>query len=85
MFTADIDDDPSSRAMKRPLMSQGSSEPSTVLQEFSHNFEQRYGPMHPLFYVGSLSDAVREATNGSAMSGSVSACMVTLLEGMSLL
>ena len=75
MFITDIDDNPSARAMKHPLMSQGSTEPSTALQEFSHNFEQRYGPIHPLFYVGSLSDAVRDATNGSAMSGSVSGCL----------
>ena len=72
MFSADIDDDPSARAMRRPLMPQGSTEPDTVLQEFTQNFAERYGPMHPLFFVGSLSAAVKEATTGSAISGTVS-------------
>ena len=76
MFSADISDDPSTKAMRRSLMPQGCTEPNTVLQEFSRNFEQRYGPMHPLFYVGPLSDAVREATSGSAMSGTVSRVVI---------
>jgi len=32
----------------------------------------RYGAMHPLFYIGSLSDAVEEATSGPILSESVS-------------
>ena len=35
-----------------------------ALQVFTTRFEQRYGAMHPLFYIGSLKDAVREATSG---------------------
>ena len=72
-FTADVSstsDDASVRAMKRPLMPQGCS-PDIALQHFARNFEQRYGPTHPLFYVGALSAAVKEATSGSASSGTV--------------
>lgn len=39
-------------------------QPSEALQVFTTRFEQRYGAMHPLFYIGSLKDAVREATSG---------------------
>ena len=72
-FTADVSstsDDASVRAMKRPLMPQGCG-PDVALQHFARNFEQRYGPTHPLFYVGALSAAVKEATSGSASSGTV--------------
>ena len=72
LFTTDAGDDTSARAMRQPLMLHGCTEPDTVLEQFSRNFAQRYGPMHPLFYVGSLSAAVREATSGSAMGGTVS-------------
>ena len=72
-FSADVgssSDDVSVRAMKRPLMPQGCG-PDVALQHFARNFEQRYGPTHPLFYVGALSAAVKEATSGSASSGTV--------------
>ena len=39
-------------------------EPSKGLACFSQRFAQRYGNVHPLFYIGSLSDAVNEATGG---------------------
>ena len=72
IFSADVGVDRSARAMRQPLMLPGCTEPDTVLQQFTHNFAQRYGPMHPLFFVGSLSAAVKEATTGSAISGTVS-------------
>ena len=73
-FSADVgdDDDISAKAMRRPLMPQGCTNPDTELQHFTRNFAQRYGPIHPLFYVGPLSAAVKEATSGSASSGTVS-------------
>ena len=40
-------------------------EPSEGLACFSQRFAQRYGSIHPLFYIGSLADAVSEATGGS--------------------
>ena len=39
-------------------------EPSRGLTCFSQRFAQRYGSLHPLFYIGSLADAVNEATGG---------------------
>ena len=51
-------------------------EPYEALQCFTHSFELRYGAMHPLFLLGSLSEAVSEATIGSASSGSVSCLFV---------
>ena len=41
-------------------------EASEALQHFTGRFEQRYGAMHPIFYVGGLKDAVREATSTTA-------------------
>ena len=72
-FSADISgtEDVSARAMKRPLMPQSCSNPDTLLQHFTRNFGERYGSTHPVFYVGSLSAAVKEATSGSASSGMV--------------
>ncbi len=58
--------------MREPLIPQGCLEPYEALQFFTHAFEARYGPMHPLFLIGSLSEAVGEATSGSALSGTVS-------------
>ena len=72
LFSADIGDDPSIKAMRQPLMARGCTDSDTVLQQFTHNFAQRYGTVHPLFYVGPLSAAVREATSGTALSGTVS-------------
>ena len=42
------------------------SEPVEALSYFSARFTQRYGPIHPLFYIGDLTDAVKVATGGSA-------------------
>ena len=50
------------------IVPDGCSDPSEALQHFTEKFEQRYGVMHPLFYVGSLKDAVREATTGLHVS-----------------
>ena len=52
------------------LVPESCMEASEALQHFTGRFEQRYGAMHPLFYVGGLKDAVREAT--SATAGNVS-------------
>ena len=39
-------------------------EPNEALACFSQRFALRYGNIHPLFYIGSLADAVSEATGG---------------------
>jgi len=72
LFVPDIPDDTTSKAMKEPLLPQDCLEPNEALQHFTQKFEQRYGAMHPLFYIGSLSDAVEEATSGPILSESVS-------------
>lgn len=78
MFNDGIDN-PTHRAMKETLIPRGCLEPYEALQFFTHAFEARYGAMHPLFLIGTLSDAVSEATAGSATSGSVSVGRVLLL------
>lgn len=35
-----------------------------AMQKFTTGFERRYGNMHPLFFIGSLKEAVQEATAG---------------------
>ena len=39
-------------------------EPTEALNFFTTRFEVRYGAMHPLFFIGGLKEAVREATSG---------------------
>ena len=39
-------------------------EVTEALQFFTSRFEGRYGAMHPLFFIGALKEAVREATSG---------------------
>ena len=68
----DGNENPVLKAMKEPLIPRGCLEPYEALQFFTHAFEARYGAMHPLFLIGTLSDAVNEATAGSATSGTVS-------------
>ena len=65
-----------SKAIKDPLIPHGCLEPYEALQFFTHGFEARYGAMHPLFLIGSLTEAVREATSASALSGAVSSCTI---------
>lgn len=49
-----------------PLIPPNVANDYDALQNFSREFEQRYGATHPSFYLGSLEDAMREAFNGSA-------------------
>ena len=64
-----------------PIVPVDCSEPIDALNCFSDRFNQRYGPIHPLFYIGDLNDAVKEATGGSALqvSGCVTVGVVTVL------
>ena len=39
-------------------------EVTQALQFFTSRFEGRYGAIHPLFFIGALKEAVREATSG---------------------
>ena len=73
IFSTDVStsDDISAKAMKRPLIPQGCKSTDVAMQCFTRNFGQRYGSTHPMFYVGALSAAVKEATSGSASSGTV--------------
>ena len=72
LFASDSFDDPAAKAMRTPLAPGGCTDPEEVLLKFTKTFELRYGSMHPLFYIGSLSSAVSEATSGTAISGTVS-------------
>ena len=47
------------------------TEPVEALGYFSERFTLRYGDTHPLFFDGDLTDAVKEATGGSAEEVSV--------------
>lgn len=60
------------KAMKAPLVPEDCTEPYEALQCFTHSFELRYGGMHPLFLLGSLSDVVAEASGPSIAIKSVS-------------
>ena len=60
------------RTLRKTLVPEVCTDPYEALQYFTLSFEQRYGAMHPLFLLGSLSEAVSEATIGTASSGTVS-------------
>ena len=61
------------KAMKDPLVPANCTEPYEALQCLTHSFELRYGPIHPLFILGSLADVVAEATAAPPGSAAVSA------------
>ena len=63
------------KALKDPLVPEDCTEPYEVLQCFTHSFELRYGAMHPLFLLGSLAEAMAEATSGPASSRVVKYCV----------
>ncbi len=44
------------------VVPEGCEDPEVAMQSFSLCFTSRYGDLHPLFFVGSLADAVKEAT-----------------------
>lgn len=69
IFVQDDEDNPAVKAMREPLIPRECTDPSEALQHFTEKFEQRYGEMHPLFFVGSLAGAVEEATTGSVVRG----------------
>ncbi|KAK3747578.1 hypothetical protein QZH41_015805 [Actinostola sp. cb2023] len=48
------------------LLQQDSSDSSENLIKFAGNFEGRYGDSHPHFYMGPLSEAIKEANGKSA-------------------
>lgn len=72
IFEEDAEKSSLMKAMREPLVPEDCTEPYEVLQCFTHSFELRYGPMHPLFLLGSLADVVAEATSGPASSRNVS-------------
>lgn len=72
LFSSDFNDNSSAKAMKTPLAPRSCTDPDEVLSHLTRTFELRYGAMHPLFFIGSLSSAVSEATSGTALSGTVS-------------
>lgn len=45
---------------------------------FSEQFNNRYGPIHPAFYQGTLEDALKEATNKPAKDVSIFLCTFAL-------
>lgn len=45
------------------LIPEECTDPQIALQLFTSNFEQRYGGLHPLFYIGSLAEALKEASS----------------------
>ncbi|KAK7501481.1 hypothetical protein BaRGS_00007285 [Batillaria attramentaria] len=44
-----------------PLMSPDNQTETEALEQFSREFAERYGEVHPVFYIGSLDDAIRDA------------------------
>ncbi|ESO10232.1 hypothetical protein HELRODRAFT_168118 [Helobdella robusta] len=50
----------SSSALK-PLMPENSTDQVAATESFSNEFQNRYGEPHPIFYIGSLDDAVRDS------------------------
>ncbi|XP_076439934.1 FAS-associated factor 1-like [Babylonia areolata] len=50
-----------------PLMLTSHGTEIEALEHFSHEFGQRYGEMHPVFYIGSLDDAIKDALQCRAL------------------
>ncbi|XP_061167287.1 FAS-associated factor 1-like [Saccostrea echinata] len=59
-------DDIPSRGRPTPLMPESVNDEVEALEHFTKEFRERYGETHPVFYVGSLEDAIKEALNGKA-------------------
>ncbi|XP_025109075.1 FAS-associated factor 1-like isoform X2 [Pomacea canaliculata] len=56
----DLFEVPSSRRIA-PLISPNAQTEAEALEQFTHEFSERYGEIHPVFYIGSLDDAIRDA------------------------
>ncbi|XP_046327782.1 FAS-associated factor 1-like [Haliotis rufescens] len=44
-----------------PLMPESVNDETEALEHFTKEFKERYGDCHPVFYIGSLDDAIRDA------------------------
>nr|XP_022318721.1 FAS-associated factor 1-like [Crassostrea virginica] len=62
----DNEDIPSNRGRPTPLMPESVNDEVEALEHFTKEFRERYGETHPVFYVGSLENAIKEALNGKA-------------------
>lgn len=62
----DHEDIPSNRGRPTPLMPESVNDEVEALEHFTKEFRERYGETHPVFYVGSLENAIKEALNGKA-------------------
>ncbi|KAI6646774.1 FAS-associated factor 1-like [Oopsacas minuta] len=62
----DLDDTPSDN-FKDPMIPENCIDQSGALAIFSENFEKRYGPIHPIFFCGSMKDVIAQATKGDLL------------------
>ncbi|XP_060601167.1 FAS-associated factor 1-like [Ruditapes philippinarum] len=60
------DDLPGSRRKQDPLMPESVKDETEALEHFTREFRERYGETHPVFYVGSLDNAIKDALVVSA-------------------
>lgn len=52
---------------KDPMIPEHCVDQSEALALFSDNFEKRYGPVHPVFYCGSMKEVIHRATQGQLL------------------
>lgn len=61
-----IDDDMRVTNSCKPLMPEQADDQMAATEHFCQEFASRYGETHPVFYIGSLDDALREALHCKA-------------------
>ncbi|XP_053394112.1 FAS-associated factor 1-like isoform X1 [Mercenaria mercenaria] len=60
------DDHTGGRRKQDPLMPESVKDETEALEHFTREFRERYGETHPVFYVGSLDNAIKDALVVSA-------------------
>lgn len=50
---------------KEPLIPETCLDQAQALMSFTENFELRYGPIHPDFFIGSMKDVIQASTRGA--------------------
>jgi len=61
-----FDSDASSTRKLKTLLPRNSSDDADAMIQFQQNFEERYGEVHPHFYIGPLKNAIDEAAGSNA-------------------
>ena len=52
---------------QEPLMPENVTDDVSALEHFTREFKERYGEYHPVFYIGSLDDAIKDALQVKAV------------------